>query len=131
MMREKKFTFIALLAIVILVMGVFVVKYRGGEVNYLDSDATWHTLLTMKAYEETSISEHKFVPIVSLGGSDNKYIPWGVTVPSAEGDYYYTSFSAAGYVLPYLFVKLFHLSISESVLYLFNSILFGVSAIFK
>lgn len=129
MMREKKFTFIALLAIVILVMSVSVVKYRGGEVNYLNSDATWHTLLTMKAYEETPISEHKFVSIVSLGGSDNKYISWGATVPSAEGDFYYTSFSAAGYVLPYLFVKLFHLPISESALYLFNSILFGVSAI--
>ena len=51
---------------------VSIIKFRGGEINYLDSDATWHTLLTMQAYDETPISQHKFLPIVSLGGVDNK-----------------------------------------------------------
>lgn len=53
--------------IIIITVTVSFVKYRGGEVNYLNSDATWHTLLTMEAYEETPISVHKFLPIVSLG----------------------------------------------------------------
>ena len=57
-----------------MVIMVSIIKFRGGEINYLDSDATWHTLLTMQAYDETPISQHKFLPIVSLGGVDNKGI---------------------------------------------------------
>ena len=110
-------------------VAVSFVKYRGGEVNYLNSDATWHTLLTMEAYEETPISVHKFLPIVSLGGMDNKHISWGATIPDLEGNYYYTSFSPAGYVLPYFFVKIFHLPINEKSLYIFNTILFSISAV--
>ena len=76
-----------------MVIMVSIIKFRGGEINYLDSDATWHTLLTMQAYDETPISQHKFLPIVSLGGVDNKGISWGATIPDKEGNFYYTSFS--------------------------------------
>lgn len=106
---------------------VSVIKFRGGEVNYLNSDATWHTLLTMEAYDETPVSIHKFLPIVSLGDQDDKFTPWGSTLPDAQGNYYYTSFSAAGYVLPYLFVKILHLPIDEASLYIFNVFLFCIS----
>jgi len=102
-------------------------KYRSGEINYYNSDATWHTLLTIKAYNETPISIHKFLPIVSLGEIDDKGISWGATIPDNRGNYYYTSFSPAGYILPYLFMKVFHLPVSERSLYIFNSLLFIVS----
>lgn len=83
----------------------------------------------MEAYDETPISQHKFLPIVSLGDADDKFISWGATIPDKNGNYYYTSFSSAGYVLPYLFVKLFRLPINEKSLYIFNTFLFAISAL--
>lgn len=91
--------------------------------NYQNSNATYHILLTMQAYDETPVSVHKFLPIVSLGGQADKFIPWGATIPDDKGNYYYTSFSPAGYIAPYFFVKLFHLPINEISLYMFNSLL--------
>ena len=32
-----------------------VLRYRTGEIDYLNSDATWHTLLTIEAYNETPV----------------------------------------------------------------------------
>ena len=58
-----------------------VMKFRSGEINYLNSDATWHELLTIKAYDETPISQHKFLPIVSLGRAADKNIRWGGNYP--------------------------------------------------
>lgn len=113
---------------VVLVTAAAALKYRDGGINYYNSDATWHTLLTIKAYRETPVSEHLFLPIVTLGSQDDKWIPWGATVPDENGNYFYTSFSAAGYFLPWLFMKIFGLSVSEQSLYLFNTVMFAVSA---
>lgn len=113
----------------ILVGSAAVLKYREGEINYYNSDATWHTLLTIEAYNETPISKHLFLPIVSLGKDGDKGIPWGATVPDKDGNYYYTSFSSAGYFLPWLFMKVFRLSVSERSLYIFNTVLFMLSSI--
>lgn len=127
--KTKFFNIIALLLLsVVLVVFVSVMKYPKGDVNFTNSDATYHTLLTMQAYDETPISVHKFLPIVTLGGETDKNIPWGATVADSQGNYYYTSFSPAGYVLPYLFCKIFFLPINAMSLYVFNSILFSVSA---
>lgn len=115
---------------IILVISVSVFKYRGGDINYYNSDATWHTLLTIEAYNETPISQHLFLPLVSLGDSADKWIPWGATVPDSNGNYYYTSFSPAGYFFPWLFMKILDLPVGELSLYLFNSILFIISAAF-
>lgn len=52
----------------VLVIGVLIVlfsamaRYKSGEIDYLNSDATWHTLLTIEAYNETPISQHLFLP---------------------------------------------------------------------
>ena len=112
-----------------LVTAISIAKYRSDEINYLNADATWHTLLTIEAYNETPASEHAFLPLVSLGGDENKYIPWGATIPDEEGNYYYTSFSPAGYFVPWLFIKVFRLEICEKSLYIFNSVLFTISAV--
>lgn len=108
---------------------ISVIKYKTGEINYRNADATWHTLLTIEAYNQTSPIDHLFLPITSLGGESDKGIPWGATIPDNKGNYYYTSFSPAGYFLPWVFFRIFNLSVTESSLYIFNSILFGVSAI--
>ena len=110
---KNRIDYLIVIGVIFIVSMVSIVKFRSGEINYLDSNATWHTLLTMKAYDETPISEHKFLPIVSLGGTDNKKIPWGATIPDRNGNYYYTSFSPAAYILPYVFVKVFKLPINE------------------
>lgn len=126
---KNRIDYLIVIGVIFIVSMVSIVKFRSGEINYLDSNATWHTLLTMKAYDETPISEHKFLPIVSLGGTDNKKIPWGATIPDRNGNYYYTSFSPAAYILPYVFVKVFKLPINEKSLYYFNTCLFIISAI--
>ncbi len=114
---------------VITAASVALVNYPDVEnVNYTNSDATWHTLLTMQCYDENPASTHKFLPIVTLNGDINKWVTWGATIPDAQGNYYYTSFSPAGYVLPYFFVKIFGLPINETSLYIFNSLLLAATA---
>ena len=76
----------------------------GGDINYYNSDATWHVLMTLQAYEETPASVHKFLPIISMGEEMDKGITWGATIPDGAGNYYYTSFSAAEFVLPCFFI---------------------------
>ena len=97
--------------------------------NYLNADATWHTLLTIQAYDETPVSSHLFLPIVSLGEDLDKNIPWGATVSDSKGNYYYTSFSPAAYFAPWLFFKTFRLAVCEKSLYIFNTLLLSISAL--
>ena len=94
------------------------------NINFTNADATYHTLLTMQAYDETDASIHHYLPIVTLGKNSDKHIPWGATIPDKYGNYYYTSFSPFGFFLPYLFCKLFSLPIEFTSLYVFNSILY-------
>lgn len=104
-------------------------KWQGTDINYRNSDATWHTLLTMQAYDETPVSVHKFVPIVTTGEERDKGIPWGATIPDDKGNYYYTSFSPMGYMIPYFFVKILHLPFSEKSLFCLNMLLLLMSCI--
>ena len=117
---------VCIIAALIFVIMASVVRYRPGNINYYNSDATWHTLLTIEAYNRTPVSEHLFLPLVTLGY--DKEISWGMTIPNEEGNFFYTSFSPAGYFLPWLFFKLFHLPVCEQSLYVFNTLLFAVSA---
>lgn len=105
------------------------IRFRSGEIDYLNSDATWHELLTIECYDETPISQHLFLPIISMGDADDKWITWGATIPDSEGNYYYTSFSAASFFLGWLFLKIFHLPVSEMGLYIWNNVLLVISAV--
>lgn len=118
---------IVLMAIIVAVV-ISTIKFRSGDINYINSDATWHTLLTIEAYNETSASIHKFLPIVTLGKTDNKGVSWGATIPDVYGNYYYTSFSPAGFFAPWLFMRIFQLAPTEANLYLFNTLLFAIYA---
>lgn len=77
------------------------------KIYYKNFDATYHTLLTIKAYNATSISRHHFLPIVSLGNKNDKYITWRATIPDKYGNYYYISFPLGGFIIPWIFFKLF------------------------
>ena len=126
--KDKIYYLIALL-VTTLAISLAICKYPRGDVNFYNSDATYHVMLTMQAYDETPISVHKFLPIVSLGDPKDKGITWGDCIPDSEGNYYYTSFSAATFLLPYIFLKIFHLPNSVESLYLYNSTLYVISAI--
>lgn len=91
--------------------------------NFTNSDAVWHTLLTVRAMQEMPASEHKFLPIVSLGGENDKGIPWGTMLADEHGNYFYTSFSPVNFIVPYLFFALTGLPLNETSLYVFSSIL--------
>ena len=128
----KKHSLLPYILVFCLVICVAIIRYPNYDfINYRCSDATWHTLLTMNALDETSISVHHFLPIVSLGQDSDKFISWsGSTVADDLGNYYYVSFSAGSFVVPYIFCKLFSLPFSESSLYLLNSILLLISSLF-
>lgn len=115
----------------ILFLGSFFIRLPlNKQYNYVNSDATWHVLLTLKAYDETSIKEHKFLPINTLGNENNKFINNGPSlITDKEGNNYYTSFSPAGFMAPYLFIKVLNLPINELSLYIFNSVLCILSII--
>ncbi len=118
-----------LISIAVFILIVSFIKYRTGMINYYNSDATFHTLLTMTCYDETPASIHHFVPIVTLGQDKDKFIPWGACIPDQYGNYYYTSFSPACFALSYFFIKIFNLPINENSLYIFNSILLFFSTL--
>lgn len=106
-----------------------ITRFKSGEFDYRNSDATWHALYTIQCYNETPVASHLFLPIVSMGGGDNKWISWGACIPDANGNFYYTSFSPAGYFIPWLFLKMTKLPLTEKSLYIFNNILFAISAV--
>lgn len=111
----------------ILIISLSIIRFRNGEINYISSDATWHTLYTLECYDETAVSVHKFLPIVTMGDEKDKWISWGACVPDKNGNYYYTSFSAGGYIFPYIFMKVFRLDFTEKSLYIWNTVLFIIS----
>jgi len=63
------------------------------------------------------------LPSVTLGGPVNANIPWGSTLPSATGDYIYTSFPPAGFLVPYWFLEMTGLEPSVVSLMIFNYVL--------
>lgn len=43
--KNQAFTGLFYVGIILMVIMVSIIKFRGGEINYLDSDATWHESL--------------------------------------------------------------------------------------
>lgn len=88
--------------------------------NVANLDATYHVLLTVQAYRETPAAVHHFLPLVTLGHAPERGVPWGATVPGANGIYYYTSFPPAGFVAPYLFFQITRLPLTPFGILVFN-----------
>ena len=125
--KIKKYGVILICVILILIS--IVSRIPNIKEKYKCGDASEHTLLTMQCYEETPASVHKFLPIVSLGQEEDKNIPWGECAKDDNGNYYYTSFSPAGFAIPYFFIKTLNLPINIYSLYAFNSLLYVLSFI--
>lgn len=116
------------LALVAVLLALYIVACavkapRQYEENFHAVNAPWHVLVTAKAMQETPVSVHKFLPIVSLGQPEDKFIQWGDTVMDrhGQGNYYYTSFMPLTFVVAWLFYSLTGLPYSELTLYWFSS----------
>ena len=78
-------------------------------------------LIPMEIWEQTSVTEHYYSPIMTYQNEGDKGIP-NVTVSRTEnnGNFFYISFPAATYVLPYFSFKLFGVDPSPLALQFFN-----------
>lgn len=117
---------IALISLVILLLfGIYMRRYQEETLDFYNSDAPYHIVLTMMGYRESPMTEHFFLPIVTLGTEEDKYIPWGAGVADSAGrNTYYTSFGTMAFFVPYVFLTIFGMSYSVDSLYIFNSILY-------
>lgn len=106
-----------------------IVKIPKENENFLNSDATYHTLLTIKSLNDNPVKIHHFLPIITLSNNEDKHITWGATIPDKYGNYYYTSFMPLSFIVPYTWFKVTGLEINEINLYIFNCILGSLSLI--
>jgi hypothetical protein len=83
-------------------------------------EASYHVLLTVEAMDQTPVSVHRFLPIVTLGREQDRDVQFGSSVRGPGGIYYYTSFPPLGFVAPWAFFKVTRLSPSIEHLMLFN-----------
>lgn len=92
-------------------------------------EASYHVILTMSALKESPIVNHWFLPTVSLGGTLDKNIPWGATIPTSTGDYVYTSFASSGFLAPYFTFSALNIEFSLENLAKFNFVIGALSAL--
>lgn len=121
------------MAAVVCLLAVFVFScfYRGAAVDkkFALSDATYHVLLTMRAYDDSDISVHSLLPIQTYGAEYNKHIYNGPSlIQDKKGNSFYVSFSPMGFYAPYLFCKMLSLPLTVNSIYVFNCFLMLVCA---
>lgn len=127
-LRNTVFIVVGLLLLVVLTM-FFRQSTHNTNTVYENYDATYHVLLTVEALKQTPLSQHRMLPIVSLGDTFDKHIQWGATLPDKYGNYYYTSFPPAGFAAPFVFFSLFDLDVTVNNLLLFSTLVLGCSVI--
>lgn len=125
---KQKMLILLVVTTIMTIISFMIRKPYEGE-GFSMSDATYHVLLTMQAYDETPASVHHFLPIQTFGADYNKYIQNGPSLLQDElGNSYYVSFSPIGFYAPYFFCKIFHLDLNIQSLYIFNGVLMLLSA---
>jgi hypothetical protein len=94
--------------------------------NFINSDASYHVLLTMTAFKNFDLLDHFFLPLVTYNQLSLN-IPWGAAMASQNGAFFYTSFSGIGFLVPYLIFEMLNLDINLLNLFLFNTFLMVLS----
>ena len=132
MLQLRYHFFFGLIALSFLLAISYALRHSdfASNVGSRNLEAPYHVLLTVHALNESSIQNHWLLPTVSLGRDQDKHIPWGATVPTASGDYIYTSFTPPGFLAPYLFFRVSGLEISLQNLAYFNLLLCVLSVFF-
>lgn len=70
--QKYNYCIVLFISIVVFIISMIARIPRPNTSNYGNSDATYHVLLTIKAYDTVPISTHKFLPIVTLGNLEEK-----------------------------------------------------------
>lgn len=91
-------------------------------------EASYHTLLTVRALSESPASNHYYLPTVTLGSPEDKFISWGATIPTKTGDYVYTSFYSPSFLVAYGWFGITHLEPTLKNLSYLNSTIGALSA---
>jgi len=124
------FSYAAILAAILILISFQIRKYDFSEQKAAPNiAATYHVLLTVKALDQSPASDHYFLPTTSLGGAENKGVPWGVTVPTPRGDYIYTSFYTPAFVAPYIWFKLLDQKATTTTLAYFSFVLNSLTSL--
>ena len=96
---KKAYAICYALILLLAVVSIFMKSYKLDTIhNIRNIEASYHTLLTVKALNENSGSDHFFLPSVTLGGDVNHNIGWGATKPTSTGSYIYTSFYTPAFI---------------------------------
>jgi hypothetical protein len=121
-LSRKPLALAGALVLILLLAGSFLARKNefGKATGVQNLEATYHVLLTVKALESSPIQNHWLLPTVSLGGSRDKHIPWGATIPTKTGDYVYTSFTSPGFLAPYIVFGALNVEASAQNLARFN-----------
>jgi hypothetical protein len=82
--------------------------------------ASHHVLLTVEALNRTPVAVHHMLPIVTLGRTLDREVPFGASVRAPNGIYYYTSFPPLGFIAPWAFFQTTHLAPTVANLMVFN-----------
>jgi len=120
---ESKYVFIVFLFCFFIVSLVIKKDEIYKNIGAPNIEAPYHVLHTVNAYIKNDISQHYFLPTVTLENELDKFIPWGATVPDAQGNYFYTSFTSTTFVLPYLYFKITGAELNIQNLVKFNYLL--------
>jgi hypothetical protein len=120
---ESKYIFIVFLFCFFIVSLVIKKDEIYKNIGAPNIEAPYHVLHTVNAYIKNDISQHYFLPTVTLENELDKFIPWGATVPDTQGNYFYTSFTSTTFVLPYLYFKITGAELNIQNLVKFNYLL--------
>ena len=119
------------LFLLLVVISILIKSYKLDEIhNIRNVEASYHTLLTVKALTDNSGSDHFFLPSVTLGGDVNHNIVWGATKPTPTGSYIYTSFYAPAFILAASFFHFSELDINLENLSYFNFFIGFITSLF-
>lgn len=92
-------------------------------------EATYHVLHTISSLHESTWRHHFLLPTVTLGRDLDKGVKWGAAVPTATGDYIYTSFPPLDFLAPYAVLSLFGADTTYQNLAIFNFFLGAITSI--
>ncbi len=94
-----------------------VMRWGDWRSGYPNMEATYHSLLMLRALQADSFSDHLGLPTVTLGGADDHWIPWAATVPTSSGAYIYTSFGSIGWLIPSILLRIMGVTPSLGALF--------------
>ncbi len=131
--RYSRLTETIVIVLLLSLLCLWTVHFRSAEFDHPSGsenlEAPYHVLLTVTALNQGGIRNHWLLPTVSLGGDENKHVPWGATIPTKGGDYIYTSFPVLGFLAPWAVFNVLEVPPTIRAIAYFNATLGWLSAV--